>query len=228
MHTQKPALSRHKASITGWRIFVAFIGVLLVVVLMPVAHAQTRRAKTSANGVFWQFQPRILNAMPNPQLPPAQPTDVLPVADQPMLTTAQQLTPIEQHLYGKTYEAETLTPRLIRVERSLQLPTPPANVPPHLRLTAIQAHVAAQPPLRSGKGYADIGTLEQRLLRTQHPHWPMPQRLAQLEDLTFGQVFEADPVPQRLQRLYEQIPLHNRAVQLVVPAVNTTSTTADP
>jgi hypothetical protein len=137
-------------------------------------------------------------------------------------TTKDHLTTMEHQLYNQTYPADSLERRVQRLEHSLGIDGR-GVYSRYQKTDQSQQRLATlkrlfdetqQQPVNQ-KNRADIGLLENRILQQRFDQWAMPQRLAQLENLTFGQVFETEPDDKRLERLFEQIPLNNRAVRFV-------------
>jgi hypothetical protein len=153
--------------------------------------------------LHWQFKPRPVNQW------------VLPAAQlHPMGT---QLSQAEMLLYGKSYADHSVPARINRLERSLNL-TDTVNLNRQERIQRVITRIQQGQAHRSPDRFADIGLLEMRLFRVQRPDWPMLRRLSALEAATYGQVFPDDTETQRLHRLYEQIPIHSRSIQVNAPA----------
>jgi hypothetical protein len=160
----------------------------------------------SNNRLQWSFQPKTLKVWTAPNVWPAD--------------SAVQISQMEQQLYNKTYITEPPAIRAARLEQSLGLTGDRGfgrNTPPSERLRQlnhVMAHSAQQPVNQRAR--VSIGLLEQRLFHTRFEQWPLTQRLAQLEQAVFGQVYDQQANPDRLHRLFDQIPLSNRSVRMIM------------
>jgi hypothetical protein len=189
-------------SLTSPRLLISLCALGLLLGLINASRAQAPVATGDAarqQRLQWSFKPRTWKVWTLPGWPES---------------TLEDLAGMEHQLYNRLYQQDLPVRRVARLEQSLALPE--ASLTPQQRLSRLMdrfAHSWQQPANQRQR--VDIGLLERRLFQSQFDQWPLEQRLAQLETATFGQVYQADTHQSRLNRLFEQVPLSNRAVRFV-------------
>lgn len=129
----------------------------------------------------------------------------------------QDVTRIENQLYGHPYLDESMARRIQRLEKTLF--GVPQTGTLESRFLAVASKVKQDKVVQSASTHErtherTIDYLEQRFFQHTNESMPMAERLSLLESYIFGKTFEKYPAEERMKKLSYTVPLSTREIRL--------------